>query len=171
MALTQTFIPLLIPAQGLILNIGSVAAIAPYVFGAVYNASKAALHAYSRTLRLELEPFGVRVLVVVTGGVKSRIARTSRVLPEGSLYLEVNEHYQHRLTHSQEGAMDAHVYAKGVVDAALAGKTPRTLWRGNKAWLVWFVRQWLGSWAFDWVLPGMFGLDKLKALVRSRGRA
>lgn len=73
--LTQTFTPLLISSKGLILNVGSVAAIVPYVFGSVYNASKAALHAFSNTLRLELEPFGVRVLVVVTGGVKSRIAR------------------------------------------------------------------------------------------------
>ncbi|KAF4630632.1 hypothetical protein G7Y89_g7506 [Cudoniella acicularis] len=96
-ALTQTFTPLLIATAAsstsssgngaLIVNIGSVAAYIPYVFGAIYNASKAALHAYSNTLRLELEPYNVGVMVVVTGGVKSRIARTKRELPEGSLYL------------------------------------------------------------------------------------
>ena len=83
-ALTQTFTPLLIRAKGLILNIGSVAAVTPYVFGSVYNASKAALHSYSDTLRLELAPFDVRVLVVVTGGVKSRIARRERIRQFGS---------------------------------------------------------------------------------------
>jgi 1-acylglycerone phosphate reductase len=30
----------------------------PYVFGSVYNASKAALHSLSDTMRIELAPFG-----------------------------------------------------------------------------------------------------------------
>ena len=124
MAITQSFVPLLIATKGLIINIGSVAAIAPYVFGSVYNASKAALHAYSRTLRLELEPFDVKVMVVVTGGVQSRIARSERELPESSLYLEINEDFQRRVKHSQEGAMSAEVYARGVVGEALKG-SPR----------------------------------------------
>ncbi|KAI4125356.1 MAG: hypothetical protein LQ347_005399, partial [Umbilicaria vellea] len=84
MHICQTFSPLLIRAHGTIVQIGSVAAIIPYVFGSVYNASKAALHAYSNTLRVELEPFGVKVMTVVTGGVQSRIARTERWLPQGS---------------------------------------------------------------------------------------
>jgi 1-acylglycerone phosphate reductase len=169
-AITQAFIPLLIEAKGLILNIGSVAAIVPYVFGSVYNASKAALHAYSRTLRLELEPYDVRVLVVVTGGVSSNIARTKRILPEGSLYLDINEDFQRRVTHSQEGAMGNETYARGVVKEALkAGWRQRKwLWKGNKSLLIWFVREWLGPWLFDWVLPTMFGLTRLKKIVRAR---
>lgn len=42
------------------------------------------------------------------------------------------------------------------------------MFRGNKSWVVWFVRTWIGSSAFDWVLPRMFGLVKLKALVNAR---
>jgi 1-acylglycerone phosphate reductase len=139
-AITQSFIPLLIASKGLIINIGSLAGIVPYVFGSVYNASKAALHAYSRTLRLELEPFDVRVMVVVTGGVQSNIARTHRILPNGSLYLDIVGAFERRQTHSQEGAMSHDVYARGVVKEALKGRPTKWLWRGNKAWLVWFVR-------------------------------
>ncbi|KAH6716045.1 short chain dehydrogenase/reductase-like protein [Leptodontidium sp. MPI-SDFR-AT-0119] len=169
-ALTQSFIPLLIASKGLILNIGSVAAIVPYVFGSVYNASKAALHSYSQTLRLELEPFDVRVLVVITGGVQSRIARTERVLSEDSLYLDISGDFQRRVKHSQDGAMATDVYARGVVSEALkpAWRMKKWLWRGNKSFLVWFVDTWLGRWAFDWVLPGMFGLRRLKGIVRGR---
>ncbi|CZR63966.1 related to 1-acyldihydroxyacetone-phosphate reductase [Phialocephala subalpina] len=168
--ITQTFTPLLIASKGLILNIGSVAAIVPYVFGSVYNASKAALHAFSNTLRLELEPFGVRVLVVVTGGVKSRIARTERVLPEGSLYVDIESSFERRVKHSQEGAMLAEVYARGVVREALKSdwRQKKWMWRGNKSALVWGVWNFLGNWAFDMALPRMFGLDRLRRIVRGR---
>lgn len=93
--------PLIIRAKGKIVNIGSITAVTPYVFGAVYNATKGALQAYSNTLRLELAPFGVRVILVVTGGVQSRIARTDRTLSEDSLYLPISADYLRRVKHSQ----------------------------------------------------------------------
>lgn len=108
----QAFAPLLIEARGTIVQIGSVAGIIPYVFSSVYNASKAALHAYSNTLRVELAPFGVKVVTVVTGGVQSRIARTDRELPNDSYYLPVNAEYQRRVKHSQERAMSNKSYAQ-----------------------------------------------------------
>ncbi|QSZ31081.1 hypothetical protein DSL72_000642 [Monilinia vaccinii-corymbosi] len=169
MAMCQAFTPLLIKQKGLIVNIGSVAAIIPYVFGSTYNASKAALHAYSRTLRLELAPLGVRVMVVVTGGVQSNIARTKRTLPPSSLYLDIEDDFQRRVVHSQDGAMANREFARGVVDAVVRGGR-RTLWRGNKSWLVWFARSWVGGWIFDLLLPSMFGLGRLGGLVRERER-
>jgi 1-acylglycerone phosphate reductase len=78
----QVFAPLLIQAKGTIVMVGSLAGVIPYVFGSVYNASKAALHAYANTLRVEMKPLGVSVITIVTGGVKSRISRTERMLPE-----------------------------------------------------------------------------------------
>jgi 1-acylglycerone phosphate reductase len=63
----KAFAPLVIASKGTIVQIGSIAAVMPYVFGSAYNASKAALHAYSSTLRVELEPFGVKVITVITG--------------------------------------------------------------------------------------------------------
>jgi len=172
-AITQAFMPLLIAAKGLILNIGSLAAIIPYVFGSIYNASKAALHSYSQTLRLELEPYDVRVLVVVTGGVKSNIARTERILPDNSLYLEIQGDFGRRVKHSQKGAMATEVYARGVVEEALkpVWRQRKWLWRGHMALAVWFVNRVLGAWIFDLILPRMFGLDRLKWFLRSKRAA
>jgi 1-acylglycerone phosphate reductase len=169
-AITQCFVPFLIPAKGVIVNVGSVAAIVPYVFGSVYNASKAALHSYSQTLRLELEPFDVQVLVVITGGVKSNIARTHRILPKDSLYLDIVDDFERRLVHSQDGAMKNDIYARSVVAETLrpTWRQRKWLWSGNKTFLVWFVRTFFGAWLFDWILPRMFGLDRLKKLVRGR---
>lgn len=169
-AITKAFTPLLIAAKGLVLNIGSLAAIIPYVFGSIYNASKAALHAYSQTLRLELEPYNVRVLVVVTGGVKSRIARTERLLPDDSLYLEIKGDFGRRVTHSQAGAMGTETYAKGVVIEALkpVWRQRKWLWRGNMTFPVWLASRVIGAWVFDLVLPRMFGLNRLKWLLKSK---
>lgn len=57
MAMNKEFIPLLIAAQGRIVHVGSIAGILPVPFQSAYNASKAALHSYSDTLRVELAPF------------------------------------------------------------------------------------------------------------------
>ncbi|KAB8260289.1 short chain dehydrogenase/reductase [Aspergillus pseudonomiae] len=139
MRMVREFTPLLIQAKGTIINIGSVAAVIPYVFSGIYNASKAALHAYSNTLRLELAPFGVKVMIVVTGGVKSRITRTKRTLGEDSIYLPISDAFERRVTHSQEGAMKNEDYARSVVNRALHVNPPRWLWQGNKSWIIWFL--------------------------------
>jgi len=168
--MTQAFTPLLIASKGLILNIGSLAAIVPYVFGSIYNASKAALHSYSSTIRLELEPYDVRVLVVVTGGVKSNIARTHRGLPENSLYLAIKGDFERRQTYSQEVGMDTEVYAQGVVKEALrpSWRTKKVFWRGGSSGIVKFADKWLGAWIFDLVLPRLFGLRRLRGLLVGR---
>ena len=171
--ITKAFTPMLIAAKGLILNIGSIAGIIPYVFGSIYNASKAAVHSYSQTLRLELEPYEVRVLVVITGGVKSNIARTERILPNSSLYLEIKGDFGRRVTHSQERAMGTEVYARGVVKEALkpVWRQKKWLWRGHMTLAVWFASRVLGAWVFDLLLPRMFGLNRLKWLLKSKRAA
>ncbi|KAL9051924.1 MAG: hypothetical protein Q9162_005708 [Coniocarpon cinnabarinum] len=139
MAMCQAFAPLLIEAQGTIVQIGSVSATMPHVFGSAYNASKAALHQYSNTLRVELEPFGVNVVTVVTGAVTSRIARTHRTLPEGSLYIPVADQYERRLTQSQEkgNSMPNEEYARRVVNKVLGSRRKAfSIWEGARSY--WF---------------------------------
>lgn len=143
MKMCAAFAPLVIAARGTIVQIGSLAAIMPYVFGSAYNASKAALHAYSDTLRVELAPFGVRVVNVVTGGVKSRIARTVRELKGESIYLPLKAEYLRRQTHSQEVGVDNTEYAEYVVRKLLGGWNTREIWYGGGSTLVWFVHMFL----------------------------
>ena len=109
-----------------------------YFFAGVYNASKAALHAYSNTLRLELAPFDVKVVIIVTGGVQSRIARTRRDLAEDSLYLPINDDYQRRLKHSQENAMPNEAYARSVISQVLQATPKKWIWEGKSSWTIWW---------------------------------
>jgi 1-acylglycerone phosphate reductase len=142
----QTFAPLLIAAKGTIVQIGSVAGIMPYVFGAAYNASKAALHQYSNTLRVELAPFGVNVITIVTGGVKSNIARTDRTLAPDSIYQPLAQEYARRLKHSQEVGMPTEEYARSVINQILVKRPPKYAWAGFGANLVWFASTFLPAW-------------------------
>jgi 1-acylglycerone phosphate reductase len=176
MRLCQVFAPLLITAHGTIVMIGSLAGVIPYVFGSVYNASKAALHAYANTLRVELAPFDVKVITIVTGGVKSNISsHVKRVLPEDSVYSPLEENYVRRQGHSQEGAMLNKAYAESVIKQVLPGSGPwpwrwlfrdarkRWIWEGNKSWLVYFVSggyTWTS--VFDWWMTWVFQLWKLR---------
>lgn len=182
MRLVQVFSSLLIQAHGTIVMIGSLAAVIPYVFGSIYNASKAALHAYSNTLRVEMEPLGVKVITIVTGGVKSRISRVGRVLPEDSYYSELDEQYQMRQGHSQDGAMSNEDYAKSVVSQVLPGAGPwpwkwllndarkRWIWEGNKSWQVWlYSGGWTWSGLFDFYMTRAFQLWRLRG--RSHGNS
>ncbi|KAL2845315.1 hypothetical protein BJX68DRAFT_133808 [Aspergillus pseudodeflectus] len=174
----KTFVPLLIKAKGTIVQIGSVAGIIPYVFGSIYNASKAALHSYSDTLRVELAPFGVNVTTVVTGGVESRIARTKRTLRPDSVYAPIDDQYTRRVTHSQDGAMPHAAYAQSVVAQVLYGPAPwrwlwpwaqgrkSWVWEGNKSWVVWFfMAGWAWTGFFHGIMARMFGLNRLKRIL------
>lgn len=166
-----------------IINIGSITSVVPYIFGTVYNSSKAALMAYSNTLRLEIAPFGVGVLHVITGGVKSNIAvfrsaassselappvlvpEKLRSLPAGSMYQAIAGHYINRQNHSQEGAMDTTAYAKLVVAETLRSTPKKEVWWGNKSAFVWYVWTFLGRRALDRNMWKTFGLDVLARIV------
>ena len=132
MNINQTFLPLLLAARGTIVNIGSVAGILPMIWGAVYNASKGALHSYADTLRVELAPFGVHVVTVITGGVKSNIARTDRSLQPGSLWEGYEEQYARRQVYSQIVGQDTSTYAKVVVSQAITSRG--RFWNRNEIW-------------------------------------
>jgi len=72
-AVTQAFLPLLLESRGIIVNISSVSGSVAQPFLGPYAASKAALEALSDSLRRELIPTGVRVVVVQPGSVQTPI--------------------------------------------------------------------------------------------------
>lgn len=61
---TQAFAPLLVKSKGTVVNVSSLASLSPLPWHGPYCATKAALNQISDTLRQELDPFGVKVIVV-----------------------------------------------------------------------------------------------------------
>lgn len=139
MRMVHHFHRMLVSARGAVVNIGSIGGICPYVFGAAYNASKAALVHYGNTLRVEMKPFGVQVVNVISGEVSTNIlksdVRDSRSLPEDSIYAPLAELFKSHINRTPD-AMSPDEYAKGVVATVLTQSPPVWFWHGNSTLLV-----------------------------------
>jgi NAD(P)-dependent dehydrogenase (short-subunit alcohol dehydrogenase family) len=73
LAVTQAFIPMLRNGRGRIVNIGSTSSFLAIPGASVYSASKFAVRALTDSLRVELKPFGLFVILVAPGAVESAI--------------------------------------------------------------------------------------------------
>ncbi|HEX2329185.1 MAG TPA: SDR family oxidoreductase [Candidatus Angelobacter sp.] len=71
LAVTRAFLPLLRRARGRIVNITSVGAHIAVPFGSLINASKSAFAMFSDTLRMELHPFGIHVVAIEPGAIRT----------------------------------------------------------------------------------------------------
>ncbi|KAJ7623598.1 NAD-binding protein [Roridomyces roridus] len=100
--------------KGKVVVIGSIYGELATPFEGFYNASKAALHSYAETLRMECQPVGVKVVLVAPGAVKSNIAiKSAYTVPEDSLYKSFEKQINHVRYISQSkdsGVMDTDEY-------------------------------------------------------------
>ncbi len=74
----RTCIPHLKNSKGRIVNISSVAALAPIPFQAYYSACKAAINSYTLALSNELKPFGVSVCAIMPGDTSTGFTAARR---------------------------------------------------------------------------------------------
>jgi NAD(P)-dependent dehydrogenase (short-subunit alcohol dehydrogenase family) len=74
---TRQSIPALRQGGGVICNITSSSILAPLPFFGAYRAGKAAISALSETLRVELAPFGIRVVEILPGPIDTHMHATS----------------------------------------------------------------------------------------------
>lgn len=73
MAVTKAFLPRVRNARGRIVCVGSIGGRYAAPFLSAYSASKAGLAAFCDSLRVELAPWGIRVVLIEPGAVKTAI--------------------------------------------------------------------------------------------------
>lgn len=166
---TTQFLPLIINAQGTIVQTSSIASKVPYPFGSIYSASKGALNTYSDILRNEMMPFKVKVITLIVAAVKTNFPDKSP-LSESSLYYDIQEAVVMRRNMADEfGLMPAEVFAKSVVGEICIRKTTKeTYWEG-KGWLkLWYQAYLQPTFLFRRKIYHQFKLTKLAELIAQR---
>ena len=74
---TKAFAPLIIESKGRITTTGSISGILSGLFYGPYSMSKHAMEAFTDSLAVEMEKFGVRVSIIEPGGFSSNIGKAT----------------------------------------------------------------------------------------------
>jgi NAD(P)-dependent dehydrogenase (short-subunit alcohol dehydrogenase family) len=149
-------------ASGRIINISSIGGKFYEPLGAWYHATKFALEGFSDSLRLELAPYGVRVVIVEPGAILtewSDIAADSAVeSSRGTPYEQQADGLRRRFEQAYRPAVASNpdVVAKAVTKAATA-RRPKTRYPvGRGAWTVLTARAVLPDRAFDSIVSRLY---------------
>jgi len=151
---------------GKIVNVSSMGGKLTLPGGAFYHATKHAVEAMSDALRFEVRGFGVDVIVVEPGPIRTAFMDTSiaavpNALGAGSPYEGFNAALKAKIREAYEGPMG--VFAVGpeavakAIERAITAPRPKTRYVVTAAaHLLMAVRRWLPDRAFDLVLTTQF---------------
>jgi len=141
-AVAQAMLPMLRESRGRIVNMGSIAGLSALPMTGPYAASKFALEAITDSLRVELLPFGVDVIIIEPGVIATPIWETSMEAADKVLaqmptkafeyYGVIIERVKARAMNGM-GGLPADAVAQ-VVEHALTARKPKTRYMvGNDA--------------------------------------
>ncbi|UPK90804.1 hypothetical protein LCI18_001739 [Fusarium solani-melongenae] len=161
MALTRAFSRLLIAAKGTVVITGSGASRVQVPSEATYNATKAAVEMYSKTLRLELKPFGCHVVYIMTGGVATPMFyQEPMFFAEDSVYKPIAKAIEAGWKRGEGYVpMKTTDYAKYVVERVARPSPPREVWCGAEIGALWWVEKLGLTWLLDNVYARKHGLN------------
>ncbi|KAG2342496.1 NAD(P)-binding protein [Suillus weaverae] len=141
--------------QGIIVNIGSIAGNLPTPWNGLYCAAKAAVHALSDGLAMECKPFGVKVILVAPGAVRSNISTNQAAtleLSSTSIYKPYFDRVYERVHASQgKGSMPTDEFARRVVAKVLSPNPPTYMSLGGGSRLF-ALLHWFPHWLVLWII-------------------
>lgn len=118
---TQAVAPLIIESQGRISTIGSISGVGSGRFFSQYSMSKHAMEAFTDSLAIELDRFGVHVSIIEPGNYDSKIVRTAFKRMRDKGYIKEGSPYEEELRQFMEWDEDRSIYKAPdeVADAAM----------------------------------------------------
>jgi short-subunit dehydrogenase len=166
-SLIQKIIPSMIKsATGMIVNISSVSGTFTTPFAGVYCSSKAALNSISDALRIELAPFGIKVITVKPGGIRTRFGDTAFsglefLDREKSIYAGIAEFIEKRASSSQDNPMSVEKFAEILVQKLSGGDPEPVICLGEGARKLPILKFLLPVKVLDRIQSKVFGLNRL----------
>jgi NAD(P)-dependent dehydrogenase (short-subunit alcohol dehydrogenase family) len=125
--------------KGLIVNIGSLAVNFAIPFHGYLTASKAAVNCYSDVLRLEVQPFGIRVALVEPGMVRTHLddqwakLKVASALPD---YAPVENEVLLKLEEASRKSSDPQAVAKAILNVIQSRSPASHYLVGKERWYV-----------------------------------
>ena len=167
LAMVQAVFPYLTQPGARIANIGSVSGVLVTPFSGAYCATKAAVHALSDALRMELQPFGIDVITIQPGAIRSEFGDTagrSEAVRNAaaSRYAAIADAIRARAGASQQHATSTAEFARRLVDALVSPSPRATVRIGSGSTLLPVLARWLPQRLRDALLRRRFKLDQLK---------
>jgi short-subunit dehydrogenase len=126
---TQHVLPIMRNLQnggGIIVNVSSINGLVPFPVISAYVGTKFALEGLSESMSYELEPFGIKVILIEPGAIGSNFMKGS-VLPKRALdpespYSEFVQKVRVKISSDHENATQPEEVAKTIVQAILTEK-------------------------------------------------
>ncbi|RCK64492.1 NADPH-dependent 1-acyldihydroxyacetone phosphate reductase [Candida viswanathii] len=173
---TRAFAPLVIRAKGSIVYTSSVAARVPLSWVSAYLATKSAIDSYARTLHGELEPFGVRVHSVITGGVQTQIGKADNDIHDVEKQYQGSPYNVDGMVDSVLSALDMalergvtpDVYARDIVGKIVRKSRAFNLYGGGRGYLLHLI-SWLSPfWLIEFLMQLTFKQLKPFKIIRKK---
>lgn len=163
---TRALFPALRRNKGLVVNIDSVSGVLVTPFAGAYCASKAAVHALTEALRLELAPFSIQVMEVQPGAIATSFAKNAsheaeQLISEQSPWWPLREGIRARAKASQDNPTPVTDFARDLLRAVQQAEPPRLLRLGNGSRVLPLMAWLLPKKLLDGKLKQRFGLDKI----------
>jgi len=174
LAVTQAFLPAMVArGSGRIVNISSVGGrVTLPLFGA-YNSTKYAVESLSDAMRMELQPLGIRVVVIEPGGIKTEFANTSvrkvdTYRRADSPYAPVYAGIDEVKAQSERLAADPLVISR-VIERAVTARSPRARYMAPfYGRVIVALAAWLPTRTFDWLMARAMGVTRARLTLSGR---
>ena len=167
LALIQAVAPVMArQGSGSIINMGSVSGITATPWAGPYCASKAALHLFSDALRMELAPFGISVVTVQPGGIRSQFSDSAanglkQLAETFHLYRNAAAGMEARARMSQDSPTSTKDFVWDMLRVVLRPDAPAVYRAGHGANLMPGLKRWLPTATLDNIMAKRFGLKTL----------
>jgi short-subunit dehydrogenase len=139
--------------SGRIINISSIGGSIGEPHGAWYHSTKYALEGFSDSLRMELQQFGIDVVIIKPGAIFTEwntIARENLIKVSGNTaYKELAHKHVKMLAKADEQGSAPIVVAKTILQASIASKPKTRYATGKGASIILFLRSVLSDRMFD----------------------